>query len=245
MKRYPAALSASFAALLVSLAASNSMALGPARGSDTVLIVPARPAVLKLAFDLENMRDVTIVSFRPLTSPASPGFVKASARASGIAQPARSKAAATEPLIHVWMGNDWQYVPFSDFCAMAFIEKAPRTAVLIGDDRVVPRELLQNMNWPCKIERLQTLNAADLINGLNSCFDFSSREWKRLADAYGLQLEDLNTAKRSFNPHDIPRSKTPLTTHEFKQEKADAPPAVLTIEKSGDQNQASDPATLE
>jgi len=242
MKRYFDAVALLLVALFVSLAASNSMALGTARGSDTVLIVPARPAVLKLAFDLENMRDVTIVSFRAPASPASPGFVKTSAKAHGAPSPVYIKP-ADEPLIHVWKGTDWQYVPFSDFCAMAFIDKAPRTAILIGDDRIVPRKLLQNMNWPCKIERLQTLNAADLLNGLNPYFDFSSREWKRLADSYGLQIEDLNAAKRSFNPYDIPRSKTPLTTHEFKQEKDDAPPAVL-IEKSGDQNKAPDPSTL-
>jgi len=79
------------------------------------------------------------------------------------------------------------------------------------------------------------MNAADLINGLDPYFKFSSREWKRLADSHGLKLEDVNAPKRAFNPYNIPRSKMPLETHDFKQEKDDTPPAVL-IEKSKDKD---------
>jgi hypothetical protein len=79
---------------------------------------------------------------------------------------------------------------------------------------------------------LSTINVADLVNGLNPYFQFSSSEWKQLADSYGLKLEDVNTQKREFNPYNVPRSKLPLEKRDFKQEKGDLPPAVL-IEKSG------------
>lgn len=189
----------------ISLTGANSGAFDLSRTSDTILIVPARPAVLQLAFDLEKMRSLTLVSFR-------------------------GKVGAAEPLIHVWTGNDWQYVSFDDFCSLRFAARPPRTAIIIGDDQTVPRALLQGPAWPCKIERLPTMNIADLVNGLNPYFQFSSREWKRLADSYGLKLEDVNASKRDFNPYNIPRSKMPLKTHDFKQEKGDTPPAVL-IEK--------------
>lgn len=193
--------------IIIAFAVTNGGAFGISepRGSDTVLIVPARPGVLQLAFDLENMRDITVVSFR-------------------------GKANSSKPLIHVWTGNNWQYVSFDDFCSLRFVGKTPKTAIVIGDDQTVPKALLQGMIWPCKVERLQTMNAADLINGMDPYFKFSSREWKRLANSYGLKLEDVNAPKRSFNPYNIPRSKLPLETHDFKQEKDDTPPAVL-IEK--------------
>lgn len=243
MKRYLDAVSPLFAALVISLAASHSMALGMLHGSDIVLIVPARPAVLKLAFDLQNMRDITLVSFRTQTLSGRGATPPASPKLLG--EPRQGKAVnIADPLIHVWKGNDWQYVPFNDFCSMAFIEKAPGTVIVIGDDQTVPKPLLQGMGWPCKIERLLTMDAAALINGLDPYFQFSSREWKRLADSYGLKLEDINEPKRSFNPYNIPRSKLPLETHDFRQEKGDTPPAVL-IEKSGNQtNKAPDPSTL-
>jgi len=207
MKHKTDYIAAATAMLLIAFAVNNGGAFGiPApRGSDTVLIVPARPGVLQLAFDLENMRDITIVSFR-------------------------GKANSSEPLIHVWTGNEWKYVSFDDFCSLRFVGKAPKTAIVIGDDQTVPKALLQGMTWPCKVERLQTMNAADLINELDPYFKFSSREWKRLANSYGLKLEDVNAPKRAFNPYNIPRSKMPLETHDFKQEKDDTPPAVL-IEK--------------
>ena len=193
--------------IITAFTVTNGGAFGKSepRGSDTVLIVPARPGVLQLAFDLENMRDITIVSFR-------------------------GKPNSSDVLIHVWTGNGWQYVSFDDFCSLRFVGKAPKTAIVIGDDQAVPKTLLQGMAWPCKVERLQTMNAADLINGLDPYLKFSSREWKRLADSHGLKLEDVNAPKRDFNPYNIPRSKLPLETHDFKQEKDDTPPAVL-IEK--------------
>lgn len=216
MKRYPAAFSPLLGLLAALFLVSSSPAPGAVRGSDTVLVVPALPAVLKLAFDLENMRDITLVSVRAPSAPTR-----------GIALKKPIAAESAEPLIHVWTGREWQYVPFNDFSSMAFIEKTPKTVIVIGDDQMAPQALLQNMNWPCKIERLPTINPADLLNGLNPYFDFSSREWKRLAEANALQLEDVNAAKRSFNPYNVPRSKMPLEKKEYKQEKGDPPPAVL------------------
>ncbi|MFC1454029.1 hypothetical protein ACFLQL_02490 [Verrucomicrobiota bacterium] len=193
------------ASVIILIASTCENLRADSRGSDTVLIVPARPGVLKLAFDFENMRDITIVSFR-------------------------GKANSEKPLMYVWIGKNWHYVSFDDFCSSRFISKTPEVAIIIGDDKTVPKALLQGMAWPCKVERLQTLNAADLINGMDKYFQFSKREWKRLAGAYGLQLKDVNTPKREFNPYNIPRSKMPLKTHDFKQDKDDVPPAVL-IEK--------------
>lgn len=180
-------------------------ALSAQQGDNIVLIVPARPRLIELAFDLAKIRDIGIISFR-------------------------GKTDSSDALIHVWRNNKWEYVSFDDFCAMRCIDSLPAAAIIIGDDKVVPRGLIKGMAWPCKVERLPTLNIADLINKLNAYFDFSSREWKRLAGRYGLQLEDLNAERRAYNPYDVPRSKLPLPA-EFKQEKGDLPPAV--IEKSG------------
>ena len=215
----------SYLVLVLALAAltipagKNASAAGRARGADTFLIVPARPGILNLAFDMEYMRDVTVVSFR---TPAAP------ARGKAVAQKA---AAPAETLIHVWSGRDWQYVPLDDFCMASFAGASPKKAILVGDDQTVPKSLLQGMVWPCKVERLTTLDTAVLLNGLDKHFEFSSREWKSLAEKYNLHLEDVNAPKREFNYYTVPRSKLPLETHEFKQEKGEAPPAVL-IEKT-------------
>jgi len=218
MKRFYVAF-AFIAAVLFIPAENNATAAGRVKGSDTFLIVPARPTILQLAFDLERMRDVTLVAFR---TPSTPTRGKAAAQ--------KSAAVPTETLIHVWNGQEWQYVTFDDFCMASFAGTPPKRAILIGDDQTVPKSILQGMVWPCKVERLTTMNTADLVNGLDKYFEFSSREWKRIADKYNLHLEDVNAPLREFNPYNTPRSKLPLKTHEFKQEKGEAPPAVL-IEK--------------
>lgn len=216
MKRFSVFAVAGIAGISFLLSGAEGRALNPPfkRGADALLIVPARPAVLQLAFDFVKMRAVTLVSFR-------------------------GKPGSDNPLLHVWTGSAWQYVSLDDFRALRFIAPPPKPAFIFGDDQTVPKILLQDMGWPCRVERLPTLNPADLINGMDKYFQFSSREWKRLADSYGLRLEDVNAPKRSFNPYDVPRSKLPLETREFKQGRDDPPPAVM-IEKSGDQTKSKD-----
>lgn len=145
-------------------AAANLLSL---QKDNTMLIVPARPAVLQLAFDLAKMRDITLVSFRAQTD-------------------------ATKPLLHVWTGKEWQYVSLDDFCSLRFIGKTPKTVIVIGDDQTVPKALLQGMNWPGRIARLPTINTAELINGFAPYFKFNAREWQQLANSHGLKLKGAN-----------------------------------------------------
>jgi len=162
------------------------------RSSETLLIVPARPAVLQLAFDLARMRDVMLVSFRTMVPSATGEALPAS--------PTQGKADADKPLLHIWTGSDWQYLAFDDFCSLRFVTSPPGKVIVIGDDQTVPKALLQGMSWADKIERLPSMNAADLINGLDPYFQFSPREWKRWADSYGLKLEGANAPQAKQSP---------------------------------------------
>lgn len=185
------------------------------RGSDLVLIVPARPGILQLAFDLARMRDITFISFRAQSSAVV-------ADKSPEAPPRRGQLNADQPLLHVWTGSDWQYISFDDFCSLRFVEHPPRTAIVIGDDQTVPKALLQGMNWPGKIERWPTMNPADVINGINPYFKFNSREWQQLADSYGLKLKGV----------DAPPAKQLQQTNAFRQEKGDNAPAVPVVQSA-------------
>ena len=98
---------------------------------------------------------------------------------------------------------------------------------MIGDDHVLPALLEDEVAWGADVTRLKTLSLAELINGMDPVFHFTDREWKWLARHYNLNLTDINAPRREFNPYDIPRSKLPLATKEFKQQKGDAPSAVL------------------
>ena len=180
---------------------------GGTLSSATLLVIPARPRTVQLAFDLARIRPITVVAYH-------------------------GQANTAEPVLHVWSGADWQYVSLPDFADKAFLRGAVQKTIVIGDDQTVPVTLLHSIPWCFDIERLPTLNVADLINSLDRTLHFREREWKWLADRYGLRLTDLNAERRAKtrNLYNIPRSELPLEKREFKQEEGDLAPAEL-IEK--------------
>lgn len=168
----------------------------------TLLIVPARPRLIQLAMDLADMRPVVVLS-------------------------CRGDARAVDPLLFVWAKGAWQYVSPNDFHERRFVAEWPRQVIVVGDDHVLPAMLEDEAAWGADVMRLKTMVLADLINGMDPVFHFTGREWKWLARRYDLTLTDINAPRRNFNPYDTPRSQSPLVTKDFKQQKGDAPPAVL------------------
>ena len=197
------------------LAGSSASAKARLNQETTLLVVPARPRMVQLAFDLADMRPVVVLS-------------------------CRGDARAAVPLLFVWTNGAWQYVSPDDFRERRFVSEWPRQVIMIGDDHVLPALLEDEVAWGADVTRLKTMSLADLINGMDPVFRFTDREWKWLARRYDLKLTDINAPRREFNPYDIPRSKLPLETKDFKQKKGDAPPAVL-IESSAE---ASAPAEV-
>jgi hypothetical protein len=138
-------------AIIFSLAGyANAISFKAAQASDTLIVLPARPRVVELAFDLAAMRPLTLVSFR-------------------------GTSATAEPLIHVWKENEWQYVNFADFYAFKFLSRPPKLAIIIGDDETVPRTILEGRPWPSRTVRVPTVNLPDLLNGLNPFLKLSAR----------------------------------------------------------------------
>ncbi len=190
--------------LLVGLEVAGSPALARAiRNQETTLvIVPARQRMVQFALDLAGMRPVVVLS-------------------------CRGNARAADPLLFLWTKDAWQYVSPDDFRERRFVSEWPRKVVLIGGENMLPAMLEDEAAWGADVTRFKTLAVADLINGLDPLFNFTEREWKWLAKRYDLTLTDVNTPIREFNPYDIPRSKLPVATKEFKQNKGDEPPAVI------------------
>lgn len=201
------------------LAMGAAQAAGAAAKDEaTLLLAPARPRVVQLAFDMAALRpkEMEIVAWH-------------------------GAAKTAEPVLHAWFGSDWQYLRLSDFAGKTFTDARIRKVIVIGDDEIVPGALLDNMPWCADVERLKTLDVAELINGLDRILKFREGEWKWLADRYGLTLADLNAEKRNRNPYDIPRSKLPLEKREYKQEKGEPPPAELIERQPADAAPVSAP----
>ena len=172
----------------------------------TLLVVPARPRVIQLAFDLIKLRAVAVVAWH-------------------------GDAKTAEPVLHVWAGSDWQYVSLSAFAEQTFLPGQIGEVIVVGDDQLVPAVLLNSMPWCPNVKRISTINIADLLNSLDQSLAFRDREWQWLAGRYELTLTDLNAERRNKNPYATPRSKLPIEKREFKQEKGDLAPAQLVEEQ--------------
>ncbi len=188
------------------LAADAARGAPAAERSATLLLVPARPRVVQLAFDLAAMRAVTVVAWH-------------------------GDAKTAEPVLHVWSGSDWQYVSLPAFAEQSFLPGQVGEALVVGDDQLVPAALLNSMAWCPNVRRIATINIADLLNGLDRSLAFRDREWQWLADRYELTLADVNAARRSKNPYATPRSQLPLEKREFRREPGGPPPAQLIEEQ--------------
>lgn len=182
----------------------------------TLLVAPARPRVIQLAFDLIKLRSVAVVSWH-------------------------GDAKTAEPVLHVWSGSDWQYVSLPAFSDKSFLPGAVSQAIVIGDDQIVPAVLLNSMPWCSDVKRIQTINIADLVNGLDQSLKFRDDEWQWLAGRNELTLTDQNAERRKYNPYDTPRSKMPLEKREFKQQRGELPPAQLIEDKAAPAPTATKP----
>ena len=196
-----------FSFLCLVLATETSHAWFLSKHERTLLLVPARPRVIQLAFDMIRLRPIDVVSFR-------------------------GDASSSEPVLYLRKGSEWQYVSVADFSDNKFLKEPVSRVIIIGNEKTVPSVLLQCVSWCSDVEWIETLNIAELINGFDRTFKFKNREWKWLARRYGLTLIDTNADRRSYNPYKTRRSELPLKTMEFEQDADEIAPAVLIIEET-------------
>ena len=171
-------------AVCVCLSAACLAETTPAEGS-TLMIVPARYRVLQLAFDMNWMKSVSIMSFR-------------------------GDAKTAKPYLHLWTGSDWRHVGMEEFSSGLFMSPSPATVILVGDSKTVPASLVEAIAWDCKTARLETLDVGELVNRLNSLLHFNDEELALLARRYNLNLDDIYAKERAVNPYAIRRSELPL-----------------------------------
>lgn len=167
-----------------------------------LLVVPARPRVLQVAMDMVSLRKADLIAYR-------------------------GGRGAADPLLFAWRRGAWRYVTADDYREGRFAGVMPRQVVLVGEDAIMPTLVAEESGWGAELTRLTSLQAADLINGLDGVLRFSRREWKWLADRYELVLTDINEPYRRYNPYAARRSEQPLPAGEYQQRPGEPPPAVL------------------
>lgn len=178
----------SYFALLI-LLALPSMQLAHAMNNE-ILVVPARARTIKLAFDIQALRNPTIISYGITDDPLN-------------------------PLMHVWnpAKRSWQRFPISEIASRIMnIPANPETVYIISlpeEDLEVISTALSHAN---DLLNIPSMSVATILTTLNRNMAFTTQEWQALAERYQLEITELNFEKRRwgrFGPPKNQRKKVP------------------------------------
>jgi hypothetical protein len=85
-----------------------------------------------------------------------------------------------------------------DYVAGRFMSGVPKHVFLFGDATSLPLPMAEGPSWYQDLNRITTLDFATIINQMGNVLHFSGRQWKWLAETYGLKLEDQSTERRRY-----------------------------------------------
>lgn len=159
-------------ALVLGAAALSSTAEA-GLGSSTVIVMPARPRLVQLAFEIAAIKDVGLVSYNN-----SPTLVT--------------------PLVHAWNGSKWVQISMDEYVSGAFLPSKVKHAFILGDSVSLPAAMAADPAWAGEVHKTADFDTATLINQFGAVLKFSSPEWRWLAEQNGLTLTDHNAERRRY-----------------------------------------------
>jgi len=196
--------------ILFTMAMVSVLTAGSAQAArKDVLVVPARQRTVALAFDVQAMRDLVMITYRGTASTGS-------------------------PLMHVWTpsAKAWRELSPEEYAFGQFMTSQPGTLFLVGTDHDLPASVIEGAAQAAKVIRIDSISMAEVANTLDQHLKFSTREWKALSERHGLQTRDLNYERRKWGRFGPPPSarpaepeKTVFPDDEFPQDMTESPDA--------------------
>ena len=155
-----------------------------AAGENSVLVVPARYTVVQFAFDIEFLRDATLISYE-------------------------KSDAGKDPVLYLWDSADsaWKSISLDEYSVGSFSRYVPKEMVLIGSRRELPASIIDGASQAEKVTRIDTLNIADIANTLDKSMKFTLPEWKALANKHRFTIKDENEERRRWGRYGPPGEK--------------------------------------
>ncbi len=186
--------------IAVTIVATSDCVVAGTATPDSIIVMPARKRVVQLAFQMAQCKKIGLVTYN--TSPT-----------------------LNEPLIHVWNGQEWLQITLQDYTQGSFMSGDPKHVFLLGDSTTIPLRMMDDVSWYKDLHRLTTLDTTALINEIGTALNFSSHQWKFLANANGLKIEDRNAERRRFGRWGSPGKEVDLKP--VKLETIEMPPAPI------------------
>jgi hypothetical protein len=155
-------------------------------GSPAVIVVPARPTVVQFAFDLAELRNVSLAAYS-----VDPKL--------------------REPAVYFWDtdAREWKPWDVAAYLGTRAAGAAGMRCVVVGRDGEVPARLEEAPAWAEAFDRVRTLNPDEMANAMNQWLRFTPREWRWLARRFGLTLKDQNAERRRYGKYGPPGAPPP------------------------------------
>ncbi len=175
---------------------------------NSIMVVPARKRLVQLAFKIAQCKEIGLVTYN-----TSPGL--------------------SAPLLHAWNGREWIQISMDDYVEGRFMSGDPKHVFLLGDVSSLPLQMMDGPTWYKGLNRITTFDTATIVNQMGNVLHFSARQWKWLAEIYGMKIKDESTEQRRYGRWGAPGKEVDLTPN--KLETVVLPPAPLitdfTVEK--------------
>ncbi len=141
--------------------------------SSTVIVMPARPRLVQLAFQVAHFKDVGLVAYN-------------------------TSAALSAPLLHVWNGREWVQIGMDEYVSGTFLPSSVGHVFILGDSTSLPAAMTEDPKWAANVHKTADLGTASLLNQFGTVLKFNGLEWRWLAEQNGLILTDRNAERRRY-----------------------------------------------
>lgn len=157
----------------------------------SLLLVPARPALVQLGMDMAAREQVILMTYAPDTG-------------------------ADQLFLHIWDGVKWLRVPQSTYESGTFVKNKTYRLLVVGEENQLTASLIEKaLVWSPEVLNLGSENITELINQMGRLYEFDRRDWEWISQRYDLQLEDLNQGRMQGSWYDenkasdLPPSENP------------------------------------
>jgi len=136
-----------------------------------VVVAPARSSVVQVGVDLAARYGITLVTYQ-------------------------GEASTANPLIHIWNGSGWEFLPLNEFVEGKFLTEKPTQTLVIGDEKFVPEVFSPMTAWAGKLQKIPSLNTAEILTVTGQALKFRSEDWQWFSARYNMKVEDINASLR-------------------------------------------------
>ena len=141
----------------------------------------------------------------------------------------QGEASTAYPLLHLWNGTGWDFLPLDEFVSGKFLTAKPTQTLVVGDEKFVPEVFAPMSAWSGKVQKIPALTTPEILNTAGQALKFRTEDWKWFSARYNMKVEDINSSLRqdTIYKHKVGEPIALRRHDEPKQSSSVVPPAAI------------------